>query len=239
MNEKHDETTHLPAAIRDQTYVIVAAYNEGPKIADVLSELAAYCDQVVVVDDGSTDDTFAQARRAAPFVLRHVINRGQGAALQTGMTFALARGAQYLVTFDADGQHRPEDIVRLVTPLVEKECDVTFGSRFLGDAPDMPRTRRLALRMGIFFTRLASGVTMTDAHNGLRAFSRHAAQQIHITQDRMAHASELIDLVQRSGLTFREVPVRIRYTDYSLAKGQTLKGGIRIVLDYLIGKVES
>ena len=158
-----------------------------------------------------------------PYVLRHLINRGQGAALQTGLDFALRRQAQYIVTFDADGQHRVEDIAALLAPISAGECEITLGSRFLGEALDMPATRRITLRLAVLFTRMVSRVPLTDAHNGLRAFSRQAGRQIRISMDRMAHASEIIDSIRQSGLPFREIPVQIRYTAYSLAKGQSLR----------------
>ena len=170
-------------------------------------------------------------------MLRHFINRGQGAALQTGIEFALRRGARFIVTFDADGQHRVEDIPPMLEPIWRGQCEVTLGSRFLGETVDIPRTRRLTLRLAVLFTKFVNRVQLTDAHNGFRAFSRRAAQTIHITMDRMAHASELIDQIRLSGLPFREVPVQIRYTVYSLAKGQSSRGAIRIVWQYLLGRV--
>ncbi|MCP3905817.1 MAG: glycosyltransferase family 2 protein, partial [Planctomycetes bacterium] len=191
---------------------------------------------VVVVDDGSTDGTWEAARRCATWSARHVINRGQGAALQTGIDLALARGARSVVTFDADGQHRVEDIARLVDPIVRGECDITVGSRFLEGGTELPRLRRLVLRAATLFTRLVNRVHMTDAHNGLRAFSRKAAEGVEITADRMAHASELVDIIRNSGLVFREVPVRVRYTEYSMTKGQSGTNAIRIVLHYLMGR---
>jgi len=220
-------------------FVVVPAYNEGPALADVLEELAGTYRQVVVVDDGSTDDTYEVAVGGASYVLRHLVNRGQGAALQTGIRFALLRGARVIVTFDADGQHRAEDMAALVQPILSGECDITLGSRFLGRAVDMPRSRRAALKAAVVFSRLMSGVKLSDAHNGLRAFSRRAAERLKITQDRMAHASELTDFVARSGLTYREVPVQIRYTRYSLGKGQSLRHAVRILIHYLFGRVDS
>jgi len=126
MTELFDTTAPLPAETRDAVFVIVPAFNEGPKIVEVLSELKKDFPNVVVVDDGSSDDTFSRAKSAALHVLRHVINRGQGAALQTGITYALSQGARYIVTFDADGQHDPADIARLVAPLSAEQCDVTL-----------------------------------------------------------------------------------------------------------------
>ncbi len=219
-----------------RTYVVVPAFNEGAAIRDVLSELVAAYPHVVVVDDGSTDGTFAAARAVAPHVLRHVVNRGQGAALQTGVEFALRRGAQYVVTFDADGQHRVEDIRALLEPLAGGGCDVTLGSRFLGMKSQMPLSRRLLLRMAVLFTRVTSRLPITDAHNGLRAFTRSAAERLDISMDRMEHASEVLDIIRSRRLRFREVPVRIRYTDYSLGKGQSARDALRVLLQYLIGR---
>lgn len=225
----------LPAG----TWVVVPAYNEERTIERVLRELCLVCDHVVVVDDGSADQTYAAALRVTPYALRHAINRGQGAALQTGIEFALLQGASVVCTFDADGQHCTDDLAALVQPIMAGECDIVLGSRFLGRAEDIPPLRRLCLKAGILFTRMVSRVRLTDVHNGLRAFSRRAAERVEINNDRMAHASELIDIVRDTGLPFREVPVRIRYTDYSLAKGQSVLNSFRILFDYVVDRVTS
>lgn len=227
----------LPDDARKQTFVVVPAYNEGPSLAGVVLEVRAAYPNVVVVDDGSTDGTYAAAQRTAAFVLRHVVNRGQGAALQTGITFALQHGAQYVVTFDADGQHDPRDIEALLSPIRAGECDVVLGSRFLGEAIDLPFSRRVLLRLAVLLTRLVNDLSVTDAHNGLRAFSRKAAEQIDIRLDRMAHASELLDFVAASGLPWKEAPVTVRYTPYSLSKGQSPRGALRILLHYFVGRI--
>lgn len=227
----------LPSEVRAGAFIIVPAYNEGTCLTEVVREIRAAYPNVVVVDDGSTDETFEVSRGCARFSLRHLINRGQGAAIQTGIDFALQRGAGYVVTFDADGQHCVEDIAAMLAPIVAGECDITLGSRFLGEAIDLPTSRRVMLRLAVLFTRVVNRVALTDAHNGLRAFSRRAAERMTITLDRMAHASELIDLVRRSGLPFREVPVKIRYTEYSLSKGQSSRGAIRIAVHYLLGRL--
>ncbi len=226
----------VPAA-RREAFIIVPAFNEKESIAAVVADLRATFPNVVVVDDGSSDSTFESARQAGARVLRHLINRGQGAALQTGISAALSLGARWIVTFDADGQHRPDDIARLLDPIVRGECDITLGSRFLNDASDVPFLRRVLLRAAVLFTRLVNRVPVTDTHNGLRAFSRRAAETIDLKLDRMAHASELLDQIRASGFAFREVPVRIRYTEYSLRKGQSARGALRILLHYLMGRL--
>ena len=223
--------------IRRHVFIVIPTYNECESIEQVVREVRTEFPQVVVVDDGSQDDSFEAAVRCAPYVLRHAINRGQGAALQTGLEFALARGAEIIVTFDADGQHSVSDIAEMIAPIQSGLCDITLGSRFLGNACDMPRSRRLLLRLAVLFTRITGRLKVTDAHNGFRAFSRRAAEAIDIKLDRMAHASEMIDQIRESKLPFQEIPVHIRYTEYSLRKGQSSRGAFRIVVHYLLGKV--
>lgn len=223
--------------ILSRVSIVIAAFNEEAQIESVVREVRKRYPQVVVVDDGSEDRTAQAARQGGALVLRHLINRGQGAALQTGIECALKRGAAYIVTFDADGQHAVEDIEAMLIPIVRGECEITLGSRFLGSAVDMPRSRRLVLKLGILFTHLINRMPLTDTHNGFRAFSRQAAEHIQITADRMAHASEMIDLVRESGLPWREIPVQIRYTEYSMQKGQSSRGAWRIVLQYLFGRL--
>ncbi len=231
------EVVQVPPDVRNTVFIVIAAYNESGCIEQVVRELRTLYPQVVVVDDGSSDETFQAATRCAPYVLRHIVNRGQGASLQTGIDFALAQGARIVVTFDADGQHRVADIREMIIPIMDGACEITLGSRFLGGTQNIPASRRLMLRFAVLFTRLVSRVNVTDTHNGLRAFSRRAAEQIHITLDGMAHASELIDQVRDSELPFREVPVQIRYTEYSLNKGQSSRNAVHVALRYLVGKV--
>ena len=193
---------------------------------------------VIVVDDGSADETAKRAEEAGAKVLRHIINRGQGAALKTGIDFALRCGAQVIVTFDSDGQHQLEDVDALIAPVQEGHCDIALGSRFLHPETKVPPMRKMTLKLGVIFTRLVSRIQVTDTHNGLRAFSRKAAEQIRIRQDRMAHASEILDEIGRLKLRYREVPTRIVYSNYSRAKGQRSSAAFRIVWDFLIGKSE-
>ena len=153
-------------------WIVVAAYNEAARLGATLRMLLTVCPNVVVVDDGSTDETHEVAGRHRVWVLRHLVNCGQGAALQTGIDFALDRGARTLVTFDADGQHSVDDVAALIEPIQAGRVEAVLGSRFLGRAPDMPRSRWLVLKLGVLFTRIVSRIRVTDTHNGLRAFSR-------------------------------------------------------------------
>jgi glycosyltransferase involved in cell wall biosynthesis len=218
-------------------WVVVPAYNEETVLLTVLTDLLSVCPQVVVVDDGSTDDTASVAVSAGATVVRHPINLGQGAALQTGIDYALSRQADYIVTFDADGQHDPGDIAALLDTVRRPDVDVALGSRFLGHASGMSRGRRLLLKAAALFTVLTTGMRLTDAHNGFRAISAEAARKIYFTQNGMAHASELLNQIKARGMRWMEVPVHIRYTPYSKGKGQTTLDGINIVLDLLAGRL--
>ena len=221
---------------QEQVWVIVPAYNESDQLGQTLELLCQKFPNVVVVDDGSTDSTSAVSLRFSVFLLRHSVNCGQGAALQTGIDFALQKGAEILVTFDADGQHCVEDIEPLIEPIRTLDSDIVFGSRFLGTTEGLPWTRWIILKLGVFFTGLLSGMWMTDTHNGLRAFSRHAAQKIRITISDMAHASEIIDQVRRQGLSYCEVPVTVKYNPKTIAKGQSSWNSLRIAISLVLQK---
>jgi glycosyltransferase involved in cell wall biosynthesis len=214
-----------------QVDVVIAAYNEGAVISRVVTEVRRAGYQVVVVDDGSPDTTADIARAAGATVIEHPFNLGQGAALQTGIEYALTQGAAFIVTFDADGQHRVSEISRLTGALVEERADFALGSRFLGHAPNLPPLRRLMLRAATLFTRLSTGLQVTDTHNGLRAMTRSGAAAIRLRQNRMAHASEFLSQIGASGLHYVERPVTIEYTAYSLAKGQNMRDAVLILLD--------
>ena len=218
-----------------KVYVVVAAYREGDVIAATVGTLVERFPNVVVVDDGSPDATSERACQAGAFVLRHPFNLGQGAALQTGITHALEQGADYVATFDADGQHAVADLEKMLAVLIRDELDVVLGSRFLGETEGLPRGRLVALKAAVLFTNATSGLRLTDAHNGLRAMTAAAAGKLRITQDRMAHASEILNQIARLGLKYREVPVTIRYSEYSLRKGQKVRGSAGILVDLLVG----
>lgn len=207
-------------------------------ITDVIKRAVTTFPNIVVVDDGSSDTTATLACEAGATVICHPINLGQGAAIQTGIDFALMSGADTIVTFDADGQHRIEDALTLARAIDQKEADIVCGSRFLGiESTTMPATKRLTLKLAALFTRFSSGVPVTDAHNGLRAISRSAAKKLRITQNRMAHASEIISQIKSLKLRYKEYPVQILYTEYSIAKGQKISNAINILIDLLFGRI--
>jgi glycosyltransferase involved in cell wall biosynthesis len=223
--------TAMELGLHPKLWVICAAYNEATTIGGVAAELRRAGHQVVVVDDGSLDHTRDIAAAAGAHVVVHPINLGQGAALQTGIEYALGRGADVLVTFDADGQHRASDIPRLLEALRRERADFALGSRFLGQTTNLPTLRRWLLQAATVFTRLTTGLRLTDSHNGLRALTRKGAAAIRLRQNRMAHASEILVEIAQSGLRYVEVPVTIDYTAYSLAKGQRIGDSVTILLD--------
>lgn len=198
--------------------MVIAAFNEEKVIGAVVKDLHKHgLKNVIVVDDGSKDRTADVAQEAGATVVRHVINRGQGAALKTGIEGALDKGADAIVTFDADGQMRAEDIAPMAAPVLAGSVEVVLGSRFLKTGSNVPVMRKVALKLGALLFRVLYGVKVTDSHCGFRVFSRHAAEVIQITADRMEHASEIIDQIGKHKLRFQEYPVIIRYTEYSKA----------------------
>jgi polyprenyl-phospho-N-acetylgalactosaminyl synthase len=228
----------LPGAgLRERIAVVIAAFNEGGAIEPVVQDVLQHARWVIAVDDGSTDNTSAIAQQAGAHVARHPINLGQGAALQTGIDYALQLGADYIVTFDADGQHSASEIVPMVEHLRSTQSDVVLGSRFLGKVINMPRAKAITLWLAVRFTRLTTGLKVTDTHNGFRVLSRAAAQSLRIRQNRMAHASELLDQIAAKRLRYAEFPVTITYTDYSIAKGQRVLNSVSIVKDQVMGRL--
>jgi len=223
---------HKPAV-----WVICPAFNEAATIANVVADLRRRQYNVVVIDDGSTDATRQIAATVATAVVAHPVNLGQGAALKTGVDYALSHGAEILVTFDADGQHRAEDIPRLVRALTEQCADFALGSRRLGQSRNMPLGRRVFLFAATLFTVATTGLWLTDTHNGLRAFTRQGAVTLSLRQNRMAHASEILADIANSGLHHLEVPVTVDYTRYSLAKGQRTSDFVMILLDLFARKL--
>jgi glycosyltransferase involved in cell wall biosynthesis len=216
------------------TWIVIPAFNEARTIGEVVSRLRVNGWCVVVIDDGSTDATAAAARAAGAVALRHGLNLGQGAALRTGFAFARRQpGARFIVTYDADGQHQPQAVGAMLAVLERGDWDVILGSRFLddGDSSAVPPSRRAILRLATLFTRLTTGLRVTDAHNGLRAFTIESLARLQLHQNRMAHASEILSEVARLGLRYAEAPVSIRYTEYSMSKGQRPLDAVAILWD--------
>lgn len=236
--DRLDAPSAILRYVTKSVWVTVPAYNEESTIERVVTGLRSLCTNIIVVDDCSTDRTASRARNAGAFVLRHAVNLGQGASLQTGIDFALKNDASHVVMFDADLQHRPEDIPSLLKALSDTGAEFALGSRFLGEAINIDASRKAMLKAAVLFTRMTTGLRVTDAHNGLRAMTRRGASCIRIRQNRMAHASEILQQIARSGLPYVEVPVTVEYTEYSKAKGQKLSNSVNIVLELLTGALQ-
>lgn len=215
-----------------KVFVVIPSYNEAHNIEAVLASLQKYNYQIVVVDDGSSDQTAHLASRAGAIVLRHEINRGQGAALYTGTLYALDQGADIIVHFDADGQFVASEISRVIEPLVEGRADIVFGSKFLQANQIPPLKKFLIIKPAIWLNNFLTGLKLSDVHNGFRALSRAAAQKIQIKQDAMAHASEIVAQTKKLGLHYQEVPVTVLYREF----GQGFGGGVKILIDWFIKK---
>lgn len=217
-----------------RTWVVVPMFNEATVIRSVIVRLREDFPFVVCVDDGSRDESVAEAAAAGAVVIRHPINLGQGASLQTGFDYALADPAMTeVLTFDADGQHTVEDAIGMVAKLRSEKLDVVIGSRFLDDRTQLRPSKRALLRVAALYTRITTGMALTDAHNGLRVIGRDLLEQIRIRQNRMAHASELVDQIGSKTHRWAEFPTHILYTDYSRAKGQSLLNSVNILVELL------
>jgi len=223
------------SASYDDVWLVIPLFNEGQVIGDVVAEARRTFRHVVCVDDGSTDGGARHAGAAGAVVVQHPVNLGQGAALQTGFEFARAQPAmRWVVTYDADGQHRIEDVVAMVDLARGERLDAVFGSRFLDERSTPGWAKRVVLRLAVTYTNATTSTRLTDAHNGLRVLSRRVVDQLDITQNRMAHASELVAQVGALNVPYGEAPVHILYTDYSRSKGQSLWNSVNILAELIL-----
>ncbi|MEO7130606.1 MAG: glycosyltransferase family 2 protein [Dermatophilaceae bacterium] len=227
-----------PTHLNDDVWVIVPCYNEGPVVRGVIERVLEHFPNVVAVDDGSRDNSAAEITAAGARLVQHPVNMGAGAASQTGVDFALRDPrAQIFVTFDADGQHQVEDVVAMVQRIREVDVEVLIGSRFLGSVDGMSRSRRALLRAAVIFERVTSGISLTDAHQGLRVFRRSFAEILELKAHDMSWASEFLTRMAEHHTTFAEFPVHVIYTDYSRSKGQKSINSVNIGMDVLINKL--
>lgn len=227
----------MKRGFKDNTAVIIPVYNEEKVIYGVVEEVLKRFHRVICVNDGSRDASESEIRRTRAVLINHPINMGQGAALQTGLEFARnLKEIKYFVTFDADGQHSLEDVEAMLAEIKNKKVDVVLGSRFLGIAENIKPIKKAILKLAILFTNVTTGLDLTDTHNGLRVFSREAAERLEITMPDMAHASEILSLIKENKLTYTEIPVSITYSDYSTAKGQSIFNAVNIAFDLMFRK---
>ena len=220
-----------------KTFCVIPAYNEAKNIAAVVSQVKPLVDQVVVVDDGSADRTYELAEAAGAAALRHLINRGQGAALRTGTNYCLNRGAEIIVHFDADGQFLAQDIKKVLAPLLASEAAVVFGSRFLSQGgPDMPWPKKcLIMPLARQVNKIFFNIDLTDPQSGFRALTARAAETISWRQDRMAHCSEIMFAVKKNNFKTKEVPIKVVYHSFGL----NLLDGFKILKDLFIALLSS
>jgi len=215
--------------------VVVPLFNEESVIVGVVKDLRKHFSRVVCVDDGSSDRSATVAREAGATVISHPMNLGQGAALQTGITWARNKGdLDYLITFDGDGQHKVEDVVDMLSYARRRDLAVVFGSRFLDKRTKPDLAKRIVLKVAVLITRLVTGLQLTDAHNGLRVIRADALEHVNLIQDRMSHATEIVHQLAKSGLSWKEYPIEILYTEYSKRKGQSLLNSINILFDLIV-----
>jgi glycosyltransferase involved in cell wall biosynthesis len=220
---------------KSKVCVIVPFYNEEQVINKVISELISYNYQVLAVDDGSGDGSYEKIKDLDCTIIRHPQNFGQGAAIQTGMSFAkLNPKLDYFVTFDSDGQHQVANIENVLNPLFKGEADIVFGTRFQDDLTKFTFLKRIILKLAIKYTQLSTGVALTDTHNGFRAFNRVVLEKIELNFPGMTHASEFVGKAGEYNLRIKEVPVHILYTKYSKRKGQSLWNAINILADLFL-----
>jgi glycosyltransferase involved in cell wall biosynthesis len=222
-------------SLLSDAWVVMPVYNEAAVVASVVELTGRTFPHIVCVDDGSSDASAAQIRTTGAHLVRHPVNLGQGAALQTGITYALSQpGIRYVVTMDSDGQHRPEDAAAMVELARSGAADVVLGSRFLNGGAHVPLSKRAVLRTVAALSPASRRMRLTDAHNGLRVLTADAARQLKIRTNGMEHASEIVSFLAASQLRVVEAPVTILYTDYAKSKGQSLVNGINIIFDLSI-----
>jgi glycosyltransferase involved in cell wall biosynthesis len=213
-------------------FIIIPAFNEEKTIHQVVCNLmlSGY-ENIVVVDDGSVDSTAYLAQQAGAVVIKHMVNRGQGAALETGNEYARMNYATHVVHFDGDGQFNPKDIEHALAFLEQNQLDVVIGSRFLDSRSKIPfLKKKILFPIGRTINFLLTKLTLTDVHNGFRVLSHNALSVLRITQDRMAHNSEINLLIREKQLRYAEFPVEVKYFEY----GQGIGGGLKILRDWFL-----
>lgn len=222
--------------INSDVAVIVPTFNEGGVLENTVLQLSQYFENIYVVDDGSLNHVENSEQKSYFTCLRHILNLGQGAAIQTGIEYALENESiRYFLTFDADGQHSIKSALGVLEEIKECGVDIVIGSRFIGDAQNktMPTKKKFILKLAIWFTRMDSKLPVTDTHNGLRVMSRNFVENLKIRNAGMAHASEILRHIKDSGSTWKEFPVEITYSEYSIKKGQSILNAVNILTEMI------
>lgn len=218
----------------DNICIVIPAFNEGTVIGQVVQRVRDLgFTRILVVDDGSSDDTKEQAIQSGALVISHLINRGAGAAAQTGISYVCAQGIDYLIQMDADGQHFPEDIIKMCEAMESTDADIILGSRFIDPSPGIPVFRIIYNQLSNVFTNWFCNHWYTDTQSGFRMLGKRAIENLDLQIDGFGYCSEMIVLAEQLGLTIHEIPIRVLYTPYSLSKGQNLQMGISTALSIL------
>ncbi|MFH0779844.1 MAG: glycosyltransferase family 2 protein [Parcubacteria group bacterium] len=215
--------------------IIIPAYNESVRIKSVLREISRTGFDVIVVDDGSSDDTARAASEFPVKLLEHAVNLGQGAALKTGTELAHQLGYEIIVHFDGDGQHRVEDIVSLVEILKNEDVDVALGSRFMGLESNYSLKKKIILNLAKIFSKKFLQLNFTDPQSGLRAFKSRVLPQLNWTADDFLHASEILNLIIKNKLKYKEIPIQVNYDEHTSNK--KVKPRMNMGWKMLIGKI--
>ncbi|MFA4942943.1 MAG: glycosyltransferase family 2 protein [Patescibacteria group bacterium] len=217
-----------------KVFCVIPAYNEARSIVSVVGRVKPLVDEVIVVDDHSSDKTLELAQKTGAIVLHHIINRGQGAALQTGNDYALRHGADIIVHFDADGQFLAEEIKDIVQPIKNNQADIVFGSRFLGKKSNLPKFKKnIIMPLAKLINKVFFNINLSDPQNGFRAMSALVASEIRIENDGMAHCNEILIKSFKNKYRIQEVPITVIYHEF----GQKFSGGIRIIKDLIYKKL--
>lgn len=229
-------------SLQKRIALVIPAYNEGPVISSVIADLhkvfkkSNYDYQIVVVDDGSRDDTAAQARKEGAHVIQHILNTGSGGATATGLSYAQQNGFDVATTSDADGQHSADDVLKGVDALLNTKADLLIGSRLI-NKEGMSRVKVLGNRGLTFITYLLFGIKVTDSQSGLRVFSTKALNQLKWKTSGYEFCSEMLWRAKQIKLNIDEFPIQAIYTEYSKAKGQNNWNALNIVKTLLTRRI--
>jgi len=220
------------------TVVVIPVYNEAGMVSNVIDQVKELFDNVVCVNDGSSDQSAEVIRRSEAILVNHPINLGAGAATQTGVDYGLQNPqARYFITIDADGQHDIHDAVRMLEHLKARDLDIVFGSRFIGTVENITPIKRAFLKLAAVFSSTTTGIKLTDPHIGLRVFNRAFAEELKLTLPDFTHATEVIHRVGEHNFKYEEVPASVTYTAYSKAKGQPMLNAINITIDLFFHRI--
>ncbi len=215
----------------DNIYIVIPAFNEAKHIGTVVRDVQKQgYKNIVVVDDGSADQTAFEAEKAGAIVVKHMINLGPGAATQTGLEYSYLRNADIVVSIDGDGQHAPSDIPSVISILREGRYDIVFGSRKLKKSNLMPRMRKFYNLIANFITYILSSIWLSDSQSGFRVYTRKALEKIKIKTSGFEFCSEVLMQVHNAKLKYCEVPINVYYTKESMLKGQNFATGVNTLM---------